>query len=88
MPVQHSLKNTSLPENNFYQFEAGNNGSDYYHFNQRLWEDEENFVRRIIRNFQSQGVYFHSPDTKLCLVKSVIPVPENEKSVFDGLDKR
>jgi len=173
--------------NNFYQFETGNNGANYYHYNQRLWEGEENIVRRmvaairaykpdiiithegvygdydkpghkvsgragltafgtaggetdhwpeltrmglepwqpkklynlegvsypgtldlswigdqplkgtdmtckeygnyVIRNFQSQGVYFHRHETKLCLVKSNVPVPENEKSVFDGIDK-
>jgi len=172
---------------NFYQFETGNNGANYYHYNQRLWEGEENIVRRmvaairaykpdivithegvfgdydkpghkvsgraglvafetaggdtdrwpeltrlglkpwqpkklynleglsypgtldlswigdqplkgtemtckeygnyVIRNFQSQGIYFHRPDAKLCLVKSHVPVPENEKSVFDGLEQ-
>jgi hypothetical protein len=41
----------------------------------------------VIRNFQSQGVYYHRPDAKLCLVKSHVPVPENEKSVFDGIEK-
>jgi len=172
---------------NFYQFETGNNGANYYHFNKRLWEGEENIVRRmvaairayrpdiiithegvfgdydkpghkvsgraglaafetaggetdhwpeltrmglmpwqpkklynlegisypgtldlswigdqplkgtemtckeygnyVIRNFQSQGVYYHRPNAKLCLVKSHVPVPENEKSVFDGIEK-
>jgi photosystem II stability/assembly factor-like uncharacterized protein len=172
---------------NFCQFENGNNGSFYYPFNERLWEGEENVVRRmvaairaykpdiiithegvygdydkpdhklsgraglkafesaggeidhwpeltriglkpwqpkklynlagqsypptldltwigeqplkgtnmtckeygnyVIRNFNSQGVYVHSGDAKLCLVKSLVPVPEKEKSVFDGLDK-
>ncbi len=171
---------------NFYQFETGNNGANYYHFNQRLWEGEENIVRRmvaairaykpdiiithegvfgdydkpghkvsgragliafetaggetdhwpeltrtglapwqpkklynlegqsypgtidlswigdqplkgtnmtckeygnyVIRNFQSQGVYFHRPDAKLCLVRSMVPVPEKESSVFDGIN--
>lgn len=171
---------------NFSQFETGNNGANYYHFNQRLWEGEENIVRRmvaamraykpdiiithegvfgdydkpghkvsgragliafetaggetdhwpeltriglapwqpkklynlegqsypgtidiswigdqplkgtnmtckeygnyVIRNFQSQGVYFHKPEAKLCLVRSVVPVPEKESSIFDGIN--
>lgn len=170
---------------NFSQFETGNNGANYYHFNQRLWEGEENIIRRmvaairaykpdiiithegvfgdydkpchkvsgragliafetaggetdqwpeltriglapwqpkklynlegqsypatldltwiggqplkgtnmtcseygnyVIRNFQSQGIYFHRPNAKLCLVKSLVPVPDKESSVFDGI---
>ena len=169
---------------NFDEFETGNNGCDYYHFNQRLWEGEENVVRHmvaairsyrpdivivhggvygdydkpghkvtgragipafetsggqvdlwpqltrlglepwqakklyciasesypptldltpigklslkntkgtcwdwadyVIRNFQSQGVH-HTRNSKLCLIKSRVPVPEKESSVFDGL---
>jgi photosystem II stability/assembly factor-like uncharacterized protein len=172
---------------NFCQFETGNNGSNYYHFNQRLWEGENNIVRHmvaairaykpdivithegvygdydkpghkvsgraglmafesaggdtdcwpeltraglkpwqpkklynlsgqsypptldltgiseqplkgtnmtcreygnyVIRLFQSQGVHVHRGTDKLCLVKSLVPVPEKEKSVFDGLEK-
>jgi hypothetical protein len=26
---------------NFSQFEAGNNGANYYHYNQRLWEGKK-----------------------------------------------
>lgn len=172
---------------NFNQFENGNNGANYYHYNQRLWEGEENIVQHmvaairayhpdivithggvfgdydkpghkvsgraglrafesaggeidywpeltrlglkpwqpkklycsasqsypatidltwignqplkatnitckeygnyIIRNFQSQGVYQHSGNAKLCLVRSYVSVPETENSVFDGLDQ-
>ena len=171
---------------NFSQFETGNNGANYYHFNQRLWEGEENIVRHmvaairaykpdiiithegvygdydkpghkvsgragltafetsggdidqwpeltriglkpwqakklynltgqsypatidlswigeeplkgtdmnckdygnfVVRNFQSQGVHIHRSDSKLCLVKSLVPVPENENSIFNGLE--
>jgi LmbE family N-acetylglucosaminyl deacetylase len=171
---------------NFVQFENGNNGANYYHYTQRLWEGEENIDRQmvaairayrpdiiithggilgdydkpghkvsgraglrafetsggpvdhwpeltrlglepwepkklycnasesypvtidlswiaeepltgtgmtcreygnyVIRNFQSQGVYHHSGRLKLCLVRSRVAVPENEKSVFDGLE--
>jgi hypothetical protein len=39
----------------------------------------------VIRNFQSQGVY-HADNGKLSLIKSLVPVPDNEKSVFDGLE--
>jgi hypothetical protein len=39
----------------------------------------------VIRNFQSQGVY-HARNGKLSLVKSLVPVPEQEESVFDGLE--
>jgi photosystem II stability/assembly factor-like uncharacterized protein len=170
---------------NFNEFETGNNGSDYYHFTERLWEGEENAIRHmvaairayrpeivithggvfgdydkpghklsgraglpaferaggevdhypeltrlglkpwqpkklyhlasesypetldltsvggaqlkgtdstclefgeyVIRNFQSQGVY-HARNGKLSLVKSLVPVPEQEESVFDGLE--
>lgn len=169
---------------NFNEFETGNNGSDYYHFNERLWEGEENVVRHmvaairayrpdivithggvfgdydkpghklsgraglpafetaggsrdhwpeltrlglepwqpkklyvlasesypetlelsavarqplrgtdgdalefgeyVIRNFQSQGVY-HARIGRLSLVKSTVPVPSKEISVFDGI---
>ena len=169
----------------FDEFENGNNGCDYYHFTERLWQGEENVVRHmvaairayrpdvvivhggvfgdydkpghklsgragipafetsggetdhwpeltrlglepwqakklyalasesypvtldlapvgkiplkgtngtcldwaeyVIRNFQSQGVY-HADDGKLSLIRSLVPVPENEKSVFDGLE--
>ncbi|MCW3092928.1 MAG: hypothetical protein JWP81_3997 [Ferruginibacter sp.] len=177
---------------NFSQFEAGNNGANYYHYNQRLWEGEENIDRHmvaairayqpdivithdgvfgdydksehkisgraglrafesaggetdqwpeltrlglkpwqpkklyalagdkhppqsypatidltwianeplnganmtcreygsyVIRNFQSQGVYQHTGETKLSLIRSLIPVKEKESSVFDGLDR-
>ncbi len=37
-----------------------------------------------IRNFQSQGIY-RARNGKLCLVKSLVPVPDEESSVFDGL---
>jgi photosystem II stability/assembly factor-like uncharacterized protein len=170
---------------NFDEFETGNNGCDYYHFNQRLWEGQENVVRHmvaairayqpdivivhggvygdydkpghkvtgragipafetsggqadqwpqltklglepwqakklyclasesypatldltpisklplkgtdgtcwdwadyVIRNFKSQGVH-HTRNSKLCLIKSLVPVPEKELSVFDGLE--
>jgi len=175
----------------FNQFETGNNGANYYHYNQRLWEGEDNIVRHmvaairayqpdivithdgvfgdydksehkvsgragltafetaggevdewpeltrlglkpwqpkklynlagdknppqsypatidltwigneplkgtgmtckeygnyIIRNFQSQGIYYHTGTTKLSLVRSHVPGSEKEKSVFDGLD--
>lgn len=170
---------------NFNEFETGNNGSDYYHFTERLWEGEKNVIRHmvaairayrpevvithggvfgdydkpghkvsgraglpafetaggevdhwpeltrlglepwqpkklyhlasesypatldltsigqkplkgtdmtclefgeyVIRNFQSQGVY-HVRDGQLSLVKSLVPVPDEETSVFDGLD--
>jgi len=33
---------------NFSQFETGNNGANYYHYNQRLWEGEENIVRHMV----------------------------------------
>jgi photosystem II stability/assembly factor-like uncharacterized protein len=169
---------------NFNEFETGNNGCDYYHFTERLWEGEENVIRQMvaairayqpdivithdgvygdydkpghklsgragipafdtaggetdmwpeltrlglkpwqpkklyhlasesypatldlssianqplkgtngtclgyaeyaIRNFQSQGVY-HARIGKLCLVKSLVEVPQQETSVFDGL---
>lgn len=172
---------------NFSQFETGNNGANYYHFNQRLWEGEENIIRHmvaairayrpdiiithegvfgdydkpghkvsgragllafessggetdqwpeltrmglkpwqpkklynlegqsypetidlswigeqplkgtnmtceeygnyVIRNFQSQGVYYHRPNTKLCLVKSLVSIPEKESSIFDGINQ-
>jgi photosystem II stability/assembly factor-like uncharacterized protein len=175
----------------FNQFEAGNNGANYYHYNQRLWEGEDNIVRHmvaairayqpdivithdgvfgdydksehkvsgragltafetaggevdkwpeltrlglkpwqpkklynlagdkhapqsypatidltwigneplkgttmtckeygnyIIRNFQSQGIYYHTGTTKLALIRSHVPGSEKENSVFDGLD--
>ncbi len=170
---------------NFCQFETGNKGANYYHYNLRLWEGEKNVVRRmvaairaykpdilithdgvfgdydkpghklsgraglmafesaggevdlwpeltrlglepwqpsklyclesqsypgtldlewigeqplsgtdmsceeygnyIIRNFQSQGIYFHDSAIRLGLVKSMVPVPEKEETVFDGL---
>lgn len=38
----------------------------------------------VIRNFQSQGVY-HARKGKLCLIKSLVDVPESETSVFNGL---
>jgi LmbE family N-acetylglucosaminyl deacetylase len=169
----------------FDEFENGNNGCDYYHFTERLWEGEENVVRHmvaairayrpdvviihggvfgdydkpghklsgragipafetsggeidhwpeltrlglgpwqakklyalasesypvtldlapigemplqgtkgtcldwaeyVIRNFQSQGVY-HAESGKLSLIKSLVSVPNIEKSVFDGLE--
>lgn len=169
---------------NFDEFETGNNGCDYYHFTERLWEGEHNAVRHmvaairayrpdiviihdpvygdydkpghkltgragipafdtaggeidhwpqltrvglqpwqpkklyclagesypatldltplndlqlkgtegtchdwteyVLRNFQSQGVH-HARDSQLCLIKSLVPVPEKESSVFDGL---
>lgn len=175
---------------NLNQFETGNNGANYYHYNQRLWEGEDNIVRRmvaairayrpdivithdgvfgdydkpehkvsgraglpafetaggevdswpeltslglepwqpkklynlagdkhppqsypatidltwisneplqgtgmtckeygnyIIRNFQSQGIYYHTGTTKLALIRSHVPGGEKEYSVFDGL---
>jgi LmbE family N-acetylglucosaminyl deacetylase len=33
---------------NFNEFETGNNGSDYYHFTERLWEGEENVIRHMV----------------------------------------
>ncbi len=33
---------------NFDEFENGNNGSDYYHFTQRLWKGEKNIVRHMV----------------------------------------
>ncbi len=45
------------------------------------------FGNYVIRNFQSQGVYVHTGETKLALIKSNIPIVENEKTVFDGLKK-
>jgi photosystem II stability/assembly factor-like uncharacterized protein len=33
---------------NLNQFETGNNGANYYHYNQRLWEGENNLVRRMV----------------------------------------
>ncbi len=169
---------------NFNEFETGNNGANFYHYNQRLWEGEKNIVHHmvaairaykpdivithggvfgdydkpghkvsgragipafetaggdvdhwpdltrlglapwqpkklyhlasqsypgtidlswvhdeplkgtdmtcgefgeyVIRNFQSQGVY-HVRKSELSLVKSYVPVSNNEKSVFDGL---
>jgi len=177
---------------NFSQFETGNNGANYYHYNQRLWEGEDNVVRHmvaairaykpdiiithdgvygdydksehkisgraglrafetagveidlwpeltrlglkpwqpkklynlagdkhppqsypatidltwianqplkgtqmtckdygnyVVRNYQSQGVYIHTGQTKLSLIRSNVKVNENEKSVFDGLDQ-
>jgi hypothetical protein len=44
------------------------------------------FAEYVIRNFQSQGVY-HAESGRLSLVKSHVPVPEEEKSIFDGLDR-
>jgi photosystem II stability/assembly factor-like uncharacterized protein len=38
----------------------------------------------VIRNFQSQGV-MHVSNSKLCLIKSLVDVPEKEASIFDGL---
>lgn len=169
---------------NFDEFETGNNGCDYYHFTERLWEGEENVTRHIVaairayrpdivithggvygdydkpghkvsgraglpafetsggaidhwpqltrlglepwqakklyciasesypptldlapigqlplkgtnqncgdwaeyvlRNFLSQGVH-HYRKSKLCLMESLVPVLEDESSVFDGL---
>jgi photosystem II stability/assembly factor-like uncharacterized protein len=42
------------------------------------------YAEYAIRNFQSQGVY-HARIARLSLVKSRVPVPEQETSVFDGL---
>jgi len=169
---------------NFNEFETGNNGCDYYHFTERLWEGEDNVIRHmvaairayrpdivithggvfgdydkpghkvsgraglpafetsggqvdhwpqltrlglepwqpkklycrasesypatfdltaigeialkgtnqtcwewaeyVIRNFQSQGIH-HARNSQLCLIKSMVPVPEKESSIFDGL---
>jgi photosystem II stability/assembly factor-like uncharacterized protein len=33
---------------NFNEFETGNNGSDYYHFTERLWEGEGNVTRHMV----------------------------------------
>ena len=33
---------------NFDEFETGNNGCDYYHYTERLWEGEENVTRHIV----------------------------------------
>ena len=47
---------------NFVQFETGNNGANYYHYNQRLWEGEDNIVRRmvaVIRAYKPDIVITH-----------------------------
>ncbi len=47
---------------NFNEFETGNNGSDYYHFSERLWEGEENVVRQMvaaIRAYRPEIVITH-----------------------------
>jgi photosystem II stability/assembly factor-like uncharacterized protein len=47
---------------NFNEFETGNNGSDYYHFTERLWEGEENVVRHMvaaIRAYRPEIVISH-----------------------------
>jgi hypothetical protein len=41
----------------------------------------------VIRNFQSQGVYQHTGETKLALIRSTVITAEKENSVFDGLEK-
>ena len=48
-------------------------------------ETVQEWANRSLRCFQSQGVHFvrHTP---LHLVKSYVTVPEEEKSIFDGLD--
>ncbi|MFP4622457.1 MAG: hypothetical protein ACLFM7_14200 [Bacteroidales bacterium] len=43
------------------------------------------FGEYVIRNFQSQGVYYVRHE-QLSLVKSLVPVPDQESSVFDGLE--
>ena len=40
----------------------------------------------VIRNFQSQGTY-HARTGRLSLIQSRVPVPSEEKSIFDGLDQ-
>ncbi|MDD4191737.1 MAG: YCF48-related protein, partial [Mangrovibacterium sp.] len=47
---------------NFSQFETGNNGANYYHFNQRLWEGEDNIAMHMvaaIRAFRPDIVITH-----------------------------
>ena len=48
-------------------------------------ETVQEWANRSLRCFQSQGVHFvqHTP---LHLVKSYVTVPEEEKSIFDGLE--
>jgi len=46
----------------FDEFENGNNGSDYYHFTERLWKGEENVVRHmvaVIRAYRPDVVIIH-----------------------------
>lgn len=42
------------------------------------------YAQYVMRVFQSQGIH-NVVDTELCIVRSNVPVPEKEKSVFDGL---
>lgn len=46
----------------FDEFENGNNGCDYYHFTQRLWEGEDNMVRHMvaaIRAYRPDVILIH-----------------------------
>jgi len=48
---------------NFIQFESGNNGANYYHYTQRLWEGEDNMERHMvaaIRAYRPDIVITHS----------------------------
>ena len=44
----------------------------------------EDWAEYVLRNFLSQGVH-HYRKSKLSLMESLVPVPEKESSVFDGL---
>ena len=42
------------------------------------------YAQYVMCVFQSQGIH-HVRDTELCLVRSLVSVPEKETSIFDGL---
>lgn len=46
---------------------------------------DREFGNYVIHIYQSQDVYNLRDKVRLFLVKSVIPLPDIEKSVFDGL---
>jgi LmbE family N-acetylglucosaminyl deacetylase len=61
---------------NFIQFETGNNGAAYQHYNERLWEGSENNVRHMVAAIRAykpdiiithDGVFgdYDKPDHKL-----------------------
>ncbi|HUU30050.1 MAG TPA: YCF48-related protein [archaeon] len=46
------------------EFENGNNGSDYYHFTQRLWNGEKPVIRQLVallRAYRPEVVLTHDP---------------------------